>query len=171
MIDIKVASIDDLLIIQKIGRETFLETFASENETDNMNEYLEERFSETQVHDELKNLESIFYIAWDQEDPIGYLKLNIGAAQTEFKMDDHIEIERIYVYASHHGKQVGQLLFFKALEIAKNLRVPTIWLGVWEENARAINFYKKNGFEEFDKHIFKLGKDEQTDILMKRAVV
>ncbi len=171
MIDIKVASIDDLLIIQKIGRETFLETFASENEPDNMNEYLEERFSETQVHDELKNLESIFYIAWDQEDPIGYLKLNIGAAQTEFKMDDHIEIERIYVYASHHGKQVGQLLFFKALEIAKNLRVPTIWLGVWEENARAINFYKKNGFEEFDKHIFKLGKDEQTDILMKRAVV
>ena len=171
MIDIKVASIDDLLIIQKIGRETFLETFASENELDNMNEYLEERFSETQVHDELKNLESIFYIAWDQEDPIGYLKLNIGAAQTEFKMEDHIEIERIYVYASHHGKQVGQLLFFKALEIAKNLRVPTIWLGVWEENARAINFYKKNGFEEFDKHIFKLGKDEQTDILMKRAVV
>lgn len=171
MIDIKVASIDDLLIIQKIGRETFLETFASENEPDNMNEYLEERFSETQVHDELKNLESIFYIAWDQEDPIGYLKLNIGAAQTEFKMEDHIEIERIYVYASHHGKQVGQLLFFKALEIAKNLRVPTIWLGVWEENARAINFYKKNGFEEFDKHIFKLGKDEQTDILMKRAVV
>ncbi|WP_156309451.1 GNAT family N-acetyltransferase [Sphingobacterium endophyticum] len=171
MIDIKVASIDDLLIIQKIGRETFLETFESENESDNIHEYLEERFSETQVHNELKNLESIFYIAWDQEDPIGYLKLNIGAAQTEFKMDDHIEIERIYVYASHHGKQVGQLLFFKALEIAKNLRVPTIWLGVWEENARAINFYKKNGFEEFDKHIFKLGKDEQTDILMKRAVV
>jgi len=171
MIEIKVASVDDLLIIQKIGRETFLETFESKNSVENMKDYIEERFSELQVQNELKNLESIFYIAWDQEDPIGYLKLNIGEAQTEFKMEDHIEIERIYVYSSHYGKQVGQLLFFKALETAKNLRVPTIWLGVWEENARAINFYKKNGFEEFDKHIFKLGADEQTDILMRRAVV
>lgn len=36
-----------------------------------------------------------------------------------------------------------------------------------EENLRAISFYKKNGFMEFDKHIFKLGDDEQTDIMMK----
>ena len=42
-----------------------------------------------------------------------------------------------------------------------------VWLGVWEENVRALNFYKKNGFIEFDKHIFKLGEDEQTDIMMK----
>jgi len=33
--------------------------------------------------------------------------------------------------------------------------------------ARAIGFYKKNGFSEFDKHIFRLGNDEQTDIMMK----
>lgn len=170
MIEIKVASIDDLLIIQKIGRETFLETFESRNSESDLSAYINDRFSENQVQHELKNLESIFYIAWDQEDPIGYLKLNIGQAQTEYKLEDHIEIERIYVYASHHGKQVGQLLFFKALETAKSLRVPTIWLGVWEENARAISFYKKNGFEEFDKHIFRLGSDEQTDILMRRAV-
>jgi ribosomal protein S18 acetylase RimI-like enzyme len=171
MIQIKVASVDDVLIIQKIGRETFLETFQERNTAEDMQEYLAERFSDHQVHNELKNVESIFYIAWDQEDPIGYLKLNVGQAQTEFKLEDHIEIERIYVYASHYGKQVGQMLFFKALETAKNLRVPTIWLGVWEENARAISFYKKNGFEEFDKHTFKLGSDEQIDILMKRAVV
>jgi len=38
---------------------------------------------------------------------------------------------------------------------------------VWEENPRAINFYKKNGFVEFDKHIFVLGDDEQTDIMMR----
>ena len=42
-----------------------------------------------------------------------------------------------------------------------------VWLGVWEENLRAINFYKKNGFSEFSKHVFRLGNDEQTDIMMK----
>lgn len=55
----------------------------------------------------------------------------------------------------------------KAIEIAKQKRVAFIWLGVWEENLRAINFYKKNGFIKFDKHIFSLGQEEQTDIMMK----
>ena len=38
---------------------------------------------------------------------------------------------------------------------------------VWEENLRAIRFYEKNGFKTFDKHVFRLGSDEQTDIMMK----
>jgi ribosomal protein S18 acetylase RimI-like enzyme len=53
------------------------------------------------------------------------------------------------------------------MEVAKRKRVNILWLGVWEKNPRAINFYKKNGFEEFDKHIFRLGNDEQTDIMMR----
>ena len=31
-------------------------------------------------------------------------------------------------------------------------------------------FFFKNGFVEFDKHIFKLGNDEQTDIMMKLKI-
>jgi ribosomal protein S18 acetylase RimI-like enzyme len=45
--------------------------------------------------------------------------------------------------------------------------VKYVWLGVWEQNHRALQFYKKNGFVPFDTHIFKLGNDEQTDIMMK----
>ena len=45
-----------------------------------------------------------------------------------------------------------------------------VWLGVWEENPRAIRFYEKNGFVAFDKHIFRLGDDEQTDIMMKKKL-
>ena len=67
----------------------------------------------------------------------------------------------------YHGQKVGQILYDKAIEIAQQKSVDFVWLVVWEENPRAINFYKKNGFIEFDKHIFKLGDDEQTDIMMK----
>ena len=81
-----------------------------------------------------------------------------------------MEIERIYVKSSHHGKKVGQLLYSKALDIAFLKDKKYIWLGVWEENKRAVNFYKKNGFEEFDKHIFRLGNDEQTDLMMKKIL-
>ena len=53
------------------------------------------------------------------------------------------------------------------MQIARQKNADYVWLGVWEENPRAINFYKKNGFVEFNKHVFKLGNDEQTDIMMK----
>jgi diamine N-acetyltransferase len=62
---------------------------------------------------------------------------------------------------------VAQKLYEKALDLAKQSAVDFVWLGVWEENARAIRFYQKNGFVEFDRHIFKLGEDPQTDIMMK----
>ncbi len=71
------------------------------------------------------------------------------------------------VLKEFHGKKVGQLLYDKAIEIAKQKNTEYIWLGVWEENPRAISFYKKNCFVEFDKHFFKLGDDKQTDIMMK----
>jgi ribosomal protein S18 acetylase RimI-like enzyme len=53
------------------------------------------------------------------------------------------------------------------MQVARHKNVDFVWLGVWEENTRAINFYQKNGFVAFDKHIFKLGSDEQTDIMMR----
>lgn len=82
-----------------------------------------------------------------------------------------VEIERIYVLKEFHRKSVGQILYNKALEIAIQKKADYIWLGVWEENPSAINFYWKNGFLAFDKHIFKMGNDEQTDIMMRLELV
>jgi len=62
---------------------------------------------------------------------------------------------------------VGQLLLDEVLKNAKEMEVNSVWLGVWKENHRAIQFYTKNGFVEFDKHIFTLGDDVQTDLLMQ----
>lgn len=101
---------------------------------------------------------------------IGYLKINTGDAQTEIQDSQTLEIERIYVLKEFHGKKVGQLLYEKAIQIATGLKVNYIWLGVWEQNLRALQFYKKNGFLAFDKHMFKLGNDEQIDIMMKLAL-
>jgi len=71
------------------------------------------------------------------------------------------------VLKEYQGKKVGQLLFDKAIGIALQKNFDYVWLGVWEKNLRAIKFYLRNGFVEFDKHVFKLGNDEQTDTMMK----
>ena len=62
------------------------------------------------------------------------------------------------------------MLLQKAVEKTQELQATYVWLGVWEHNKKAIGFYQKHGFVAFDQHIFKLGNDEQTDILMKIAI-
>jgi ribosomal protein S18 acetylase RimI-like enzyme len=166
-IKIKKVTFDDIDQLQKIGRQTFYETFSTGNTEENMTKYLNESFSIDKLTTELNDKNAEFYFATHNDNVIGYLKLNFGQSQTELQDDKGLEIERIYVLKEFHGKKVGQLLFEKALKIAEEKKVDYVWLGVWEKNLRAINFYKKNGFEEFDKHIFKLGNDEQTDIMMK----
>ena len=164
---IKKTTLEDLEKLQKIGRITFEETFSESNSDENMRNYLEEAFSNEKLTGELRNKDSEFHFAMSNDIVIGYLKINFGESQTELKDSKSLEIERIYVLAQFHGKKIGQILYNKAIEIAKLKNSEYVWLGVWEENLRAINFYKKNGFVEFDKHIFQLGNDKQTDIMMK----
>ncbi len=167
LIEIRNVSINDLETLQKISRQTFFETFSEDNTEENMSYYLQHNFSIKTLTIEIKNQNSHFYFAILDAKVIGYLKLNFGKSQTELKDECAIEIERIYVLKEFHGKHIGQALFNKTLQIAKHKSATYIWLGVWEKNTRAIHFYKKNGFIEFDKHIFKLGNDAQTDIMMK----
>lgn len=169
-IAIKRITLDEITVLQQIGKQTFFETFSNSNSEENMQHYLEDGFSIKNLTEELMNADSEFYFAVYHEHVIGYLKLNYGASQTELKDAASLEIERIYVLQEYHGKKIGQILYEKAMEVARDRKVNYIWLGVWEENLRAISFYKKNGFMEFNKHIFKLGDDEQTDIMMKKKM-
>ena len=157
----------DIIELQNIGKLTFAETFSSENSETNMKEYLENGFSTEKLTAELTDQNAEFYFAELDGKTIGYLKVNVGESQTEIKDKNALEIERIYVLKEFHGKKVGQILYDKAIELAKEKNVEYVWLGVWEQNPRAIRFYEKNGFKAFDKHVFKLGNDEQTDIMMK----
>lgn len=159
--------VTDVEELQKIAILTYREAFDQSNSEENMQDYLSRSFSTEQLTKELKNPNSAFYLAAYNQEIIGYLKLNFGDAQTEFKEARSLEIERIYVKSSFHGKQVGQRLFDKAIDIAKENNVDNVWLGVWEHNPKAIRFYEKNGLEVFDQHPFRMGDDVQTDLLMK----
>lgn len=164
------ASSEDLDILQKVGKETFYETFAKYNPEEAMQNYLEKSFAIKKLSEELNNPHSQFFIAWEEDIPLGYLKINSGDAQTKLTDENALEIERIYVKSAYQGKKVGQLLYNKALEIAEAMNCPYIWLGVWESNEKAVSFYRKNGFEEFGTHIFTLGNDKQTDLLMRKIL-
>lgn len=166
-IEIKKVTVSDLETIQNISIQTFKETFAAVNTPENMTYYVKESFNSEQLTTELNNANSQFYVVYSNAEVVGYLKVNFGEAQTESFKDNALEVQRIYVLQNFHGKNIGQLLLDEVKKIAKSSGVDCVWLGVWEENHRAIRFYTKNGFVLFDKHVFMMGNDEQTDLLMQ----
>lgn len=167
---IQKVSINQVEALQHISKQTFTETFGADNSEANMKAYLEKGFSLETLKKEVANKDSEFYFAVLDDALTGYLKINFGHTQTEIQDENSLEIERIYVLKEFHGQQVGQKLYVKAMEVARQKKVGYVWLGVWEKNPRAIRFYEKNGFEAFDKHVFNLGNDQQTDIMMKLEI-
>ena len=166
-ISLEKISVLDVEWLQEISKQTFVETFAAVNTESNMLQYLNEALSIQTLSDEMMKKDSEFYFAKIEDKIVGYLKLNFGDSQTESIDENGMEIERIYVLKSFHGEGIGQYMFDEAIAIARQKQLNFLWLGVWEENHRALNFYKKNGLVEFDKHEFILGNDVQTDVMMK----
>ncbi|MBL7692040.1 MAG: GNAT family N-acetyltransferase [Flavipsychrobacter sp.] len=166
-VTIRRVGVAEAVALQTISRHTFKEAFAGDNDAQNMEQYLTENLSIERLTFELHAPCSEFYFAEVAGTSIGYLKVNYGTCQTEPQGENSLEVERIYITKEHHGKGVAQSLFQKAIDIATSRNARNIWLGVWEHNHRALAFYRKYGFVEFGRHVFMLGTDAQTDIMMR----
>ena len=166
-IEIQKALLADALQLQEISRSTFYDTYAEFNTKENVKQYLEVHFALEQLQSELKDINCEFYFAKLNSEIIGYIKVNFEKAQTVQGHPNSLEIERIYVKKEIQGKKTGFHLLQKAIEISKQHQHNYLWLGVWENNTKAIDFYKKQNFELFGTHPFKFGEDMQTDYLMK----
>jgi diamine N-acetyltransferase len=156
-----------ILTLVELSRTTFTETFADANTPENMAAYLDECMTPTALEQELKDVDNKFYFICHEQRPVGYLKLRITQPNAHFN-EMQLEIERIYVLREFQGKKFGVALMQFAFEFAKQHCIKRVWLGVWEHNHKAIQFYRGFGFEIFGSHIFTLGADPQTDLLMHR---
>lgn len=169
-ITIKKATVEHIQLIRQIGQLTFYETFHALNSEENMQAYLSTAFTDEKLQGELQHIASQFYLAWQQEEVVGYLKLNVDDAQTEPMGDEALEIERIYVAASHQKYGIGKRFMQLAEQQAREQHKSKIWLGVWEKNEKAIHFYERQGFKKVSEHIFQMGDEAQTDYVMEKVI-
>lgn len=171
MTNIRIADKRDAELIAELSQQTFIETFASTNSKENMDKFLRESFSKEILMKEAGESGNIFLLAYENEKPVGYVRMREDNNPPELTGTSSLEIARIYVIKNAIGKGFGKLLMQKCVAIAKEKNKAVMWLGVWEHNKRAIDFYMNWGFEKFATHIFKLGDDNQTDWLMKKSVI
>lgn len=169
MINVEITKVEasELIALQAISRQTFKEAFSADNSEEDMSLYLRDSLSIEQLTKEIEDQHSAFYFAKVENEIAAYLKVNYYQEMVKGVDYKSLEIERVYVLQKFQGNKIGQLLFNKALELAKSFGANKLWLGVWEKNYKAIHFYEKNGMQAYDRKLFLLGNDEQTDILMK----
>lgn len=165
--DLRICGLSDARLLAQLGAQAFWETFASFNSESDMREYIDGTFSTEQITRELDTPNSMFIIAETDGRPAAYMKLNTEQAQTENNRDGWVEIQRLYVLSEYKRMHIGSALMERALEYAKSINADGVWLGVWEHNHAAQEFYKRHGFVAVGSHEFILGSDVQTDIIME----
>ncbi|WP_414054489.1 GNAT family N-acetyltransferase [Macrococcus equi] len=169
-ISIKPVTHNDLEALIHISKKTFDETFRPNNNDKVMDDYLATSFTHEKMLEQINNPHSEFYFVYYDNQIAGYLKINIKDAQTEEMGSHAMEIERIYVDQSFQKLGIGKFLYNFALERAHFFKAQKIWLGVWEYNINALAFYKKMGCKHVDSHIFQMGDEAQTDLIMEKIV-
>lgn len=170
MINVRLATKHDAELIADMSRQTFYDTFASQNTKEDIDKFMNEQFTRKALIEEVGAKNNIFLLAYDEGKPVGYARIRENNNPPSLGSSNAMEIARIYAATNAIGKGIGKMLMQKCIEIAKARNRELVWLGVWEKNQRAIDFYTKWGFEKFADHDFVLGNDVQKDWLMKKKL-
>lgn len=169
-VSVRLADKHDAELIADLSRQTFYDSFAAQNTPEDIDRFMDEQFTKEGLMKEVGAEGNIFLLAYADDEITGYARMREGEKRPELGDTPSIEIARIYATQQSIGKGTGSALMQRCIEIAGEMNRGVIWLGVWEHNQIAIQFYHKWGFEKFAEHDFVLGSDVQTDWLMKKIL-
>ncbi len=160
MLIIRKATLPDAQTIALLGRITFNESFGNLfSDKDDLLAYHERTFSVSKMQSSLQKVSNIFWIAFNDELPVGYAKLKLNS-HTEFLAEERVcQLQKIYVLNDFVSNRIGFELQNTLLKEAKNKGFHTIWLSVYDGNKKAIRFYLKNGFKQIGTLNFQIGKE------------
>lgn len=170
MVSVRVADVGDAGVLADLGRRTFYETFAAHNKPDDMDAYMREAFDVERIAAELREPGAVCLVAEAQSKVIGFARLASATPPACVTGPAPVRLVKLYVSADAIGSGVGAALMRSGIEWARNAHHETLWLGVWEHNHRARAFYERWGFVPVGTETFRLGTDDQTDVLMQRVL-
>ena len=170
-IEIRLATKEDAPSIALLGRTTFSETFGHFfRDQQDLIDYYNLTFSVQKIEAGIEKPNNIFWIAFADRLPVGYAKLKLNSKSDFVESTDVCQLQKIYVLKDFLSMKIGLGLQDALLTKAKELNFDNVWLSVLNSNERAINFYKKAGFEEIGNHDFQIGKENFEFVAMGKPL-
>lgn len=164
---IRQATVADAAVLAELGAKTFYDTFHTFQTEEDMSKYLSFTYTPEKVKANLEKPDVFYYLAEDNNTAVGYAKLLLDVPVEQMKGDRVIEMEKIYVLKDYLGKGVGKKLMQQCIVASVQEKFDWMYLGVWQHNTTAIEFYKQFGWEIFDTRKFQLGDNIEDDYVMR----
>ncbi|HSK93362.1 MAG TPA: GNAT family N-acetyltransferase [Candidatus Angelobacter sp.] len=156
----------DAAIIAELASRTFRQTYGPQTRADDMEAFLADAYLPENIDEQLANRRHRFLLATSDETVVGFAHLTIGEGYPPVVGRLPVLLAEIYLDQEHKGVGLGAALMRRALEIARDAGADVLWLGVWEHNAPAIEFYRRWGFTAVGSMPFTFGSEEHRDIVM-----
>ncbi|KAI1358174.1 acyl-CoA N-acyltransferase [Xylaria arbuscula] len=160
-------------IIAKIGADTFTATFGFSVSAEDLDMFLAETYSETNV---LADMQDPAVQTWAARDTsgkvLGLVQLVRGLSEPCVPGDPttHAELRRLYVETTAHGRGIGSKLIAAVEEQARAEGFKQLWLTVWEHNPKAERLYLRLGYRKYGDVDFITGTCVQTDHVLSKAL-
>lgn len=168
---IRHATLDDAVALADLGVRTFVDAFGAFNRAVDMEVYLSRTYTPSRQLAEIDDRDIATLVADADGALTAFAQLRRGGhCPPCITGEAPVELARFYVDRAWHGQGLAQSLMHAVDDAARAFGGATLWLGVWERNARAIAFYRKCGFVDAGTQPFILGTDLQTDRVMTRAL-
>lgn len=167
---IRIAKPADAVLVAALAERTFREAFSAQNPPDEMDRHCRAHFGEAIQKDEIAAADRLTLLAESRGRPAGFAQLRWTEPPGCVDGSAPGEIQRFYLLQEFHGTGVAATLMAACLAALRKRGSGVAWLGVWEENPRAIAFYRKQGFAEVGRKVFMVGTDPQRDLVMARTL-
>ncbi|OCF38879.1 hypothetical protein I317_07328 [Kwoniella heveanensis CBS 569] len=176
----RLASTADAAAISSLVGSTWAEHFGTSVSPADLDEYLNVSLAPAQICKEISDPSYKFVLATtarnnDQEsgspeEIVGVAQLHAGPPEECLTLPNPIFLKRFYLKTSTHGTGLALTLLQSAERLARDLGYQSIWLGVWEGNARGMRFYEKVGFERKGEQYFYAGGSKRVDWVLEKAL-
>jgi ribosomal protein S18 acetylase RimI-like enzyme len=160
----------DAALLAELGASTFRDTFEASNDPADFAAYMADAFGDEIQRAELADPEVTVHLAERAGETVGYVLLREGPTPSLVGGLEAIQIVRLYARRAAIGSGVGAMLMQRAVDEAASRGKDALWLGVWDRNERAIDFYRRHEFFQAGTQPFLLGTDLQTDLVMVRRI-
>lgn len=153
-----------------LAETTFREAFGDLNTAEDMELHCARTYGADIQARELAAADRITLVFEQDDVLVAFSQLRWGEPHASVTGESPGEILRFYALKSVHGIGIATALMNECLNTLRARGLKTAWLSVWEENPRAIAFYRKHGFTEVGRQIFVVGNDPQHDFIFARRI-
>jgi ribosomal protein S18 acetylase RimI-like enzyme len=170
MTAIRQATVADAGLLATLAEKTFRDTFVAENSTTDMNLHCTKNFSAEIQRREILDPNYVTILAGQDGEWVAFAQVRLHSPIHCVRAENPSELLRLYVATQWHGKGIAREVMSEALATAARSGADYIWLGVWEQNPKAIAFYRKCGFSAVGDRVFHVGDDPQRDLVMAMEI-